>query len=207
MAFSTKKHEPPNPAGTRLTNSDFPQLAKEIDALHGLEAERERIVAAYRRADGVVHEQTPQEGRIKKLTGQFLEKVGAARPAQPAQASEEEGLDLPERRAAADAAIEQQQRKIQALGLSLQAEIYSSGWDALDFQSRQRMARAVVELAEAVQGNESLAREMANAGAISGPCFGSRLWLNTSACPTLPHCFRTMNLNEFKRNNANLLKD
>jgi hypothetical protein len=190
--------------GTHRLLDDLPPLPEKIKALGRLEAENEKIIAAYRRVDFLIHEPTPQESRIKKLTSGLLEKVGA-RTAPLAQASEAEGADLAERRAACESAIAGLQREIRTLRAELSAKLYSAEWKDEHFSARQRIARAIIEAAEAIQAEQKLANRMAAAGAISGPHFGSRLWLNVSSCPLIPSVFRQLSIDEFKRNNSNLV--
>ena len=199
-----KEAATPSPAGTRRTLADFPEWAAALETQRRLNAAHDTIVANYRHADSVTHEATPQEGRIKNLTTSLLEKVGV-RPAQPAKASEEaEGADLAEKRAACETAIAQHERKLRTLRSELQAEIYSQ-WEQEHFAARQRIARAVVELAQAVQDEQELANRMSAAGAISGPHFGGRLWVNCSNSPLIPRVFRSLDIRAFIECNRNLL--
>jgi hypothetical protein len=198
-----KKQKPELEHGARRRLEDFPEWAEALETQRRLATELAQIVANYQHVDIMIHQQTPQESRISQLRSLLLDKVGA-RPAKPVQPSEEEGPALAEKRAACEQAIAQQERKVNDLRLSLATEIYRD-WEDEHFAARQRIARAIIEAAEAIRDEQTLAEKMAAAGAISSPCFGSRLWVNCSNSPTIPSVFRPMNIRAFIECNRNLL--
>ena len=200
------QHKEATTPNTRRQLADFPQWAEAEETLRRLRLEEQVIVAQYRKADGALHEQTQQESRIGKLANTILAKVGATRPAEVTSEAELVGAELAEKRLACENALEAHQREMQQLRIRLSARVYSEGgWEQEHLAVRQRIAKAVIELATAVQDEGRLAEKMATAGAITSARWGGRLWVNTSACPLVPAVFRALNVGEFRRYNENLL--
>ncbi len=199
------QHKEATTPNTRRQLADFPQWAEAEETLRRLRLEEQVIVAQYRKADGALHEQTQQESRIGKLANTILAKVGATRPAEVTSEAELVGAELAEKRLACENALEQHERKMTSLRIQLSTEVYKS-WEQEHLAARQKIAKALVELATAVQDEGQLAEKMAAAGALTSARWGGRLWVNTSTCPLVPAVFRALNVGEFCRNNANLLK-
>ena len=198
------QHKEATTSNTRRQLADFPQWAEAEEILQQLRLEKQVIVAQYRKADGALHEQTQQESRIGKLANTILAKVGATRPAEVTSEAELVGAELAEKRLACENALEQHERKMQAADSAIRSGLQES-WEQEHLAARQKIAKALIELATAVQDEGQLAEKMATAGALTSARWGGRLWVNTSTCPLVPAVFRALNVGEFCRNNENLL--
>ncbi len=129
---STKK---PQSAPARRTAADLPQWQAHLAAGEKLRDERRRLAVESAKIDGV-HEPTPSESRIIRLTTAVWARVHG----EPEPEPETDPATIGERAAAADAALQQHERRTRMLTIEVAGELWASDYEQEAFRLRGEWA-------------------------------------------------------------------
>ena len=189
------------------TAADFPELQAAIEKLQDLRTKLAENETRLQRLDKVVvpsEKESRVAGIVRGLLGSRKEKE----PERPAIA--EDKRNTLEDNEAIVTAISQQTQALSQLRRETAEVLYREDYAELHRVKRARIAKGIVELAEAIIDERQYATTMMHAGALMDSTTGHRLLLNVSMCPQIWAAFSSLidgptRLKDFQRNNANLL--
>ncbi len=176
----------------------LPEFIVDEQRERELEREAEAAAKAFRQADNRRATASEGERKIGKLARDLLAKVTG----EPSPVSAEDSAECQERLAAAYQALAQYRQQRARRTTELVEKVVFPTWEAGHIERRRREAELVVALLEAHHETQAYVEKMKAAGVDTR----ALPWLNCSACPQLPGAIKTSRVNDFIRNNANLLR-